>query len=123
MIDHVASLHPVLQALLAGLFTWGVTALGASLVFATRKLSRRFLDGSLGFTAGVMIAASFWSLLAPSILMAEEQTVFAWGPEATSGWREVFRLDEPTMGRITRMAVSPSRRWLALVVDEGRADD
>jgi hypothetical protein len=57
------------------------------------------------------------------ILMAEEQTVFAWGPEATSGWREVFRLDEPTMGRITRMAVSPSRRWLALVVDEGRADD
>jgi zinc transporter, ZIP family len=62
-----AGLPPVLQALLAGLFTWGMTALGAALVFGTKNVPRRLLDAMLGFAAGVMIAASFWSLLAPSI--------------------------------------------------------
>ena len=60
-------LNPVVQALLATLFTWGVTALGAASVFATRQINQKLLDGMLGFAAGVMIAASFWSLLAPSI--------------------------------------------------------
>ena len=64
-------LHPVLQALLATLGTWIVTALGASLVFFAKGISRKYLDGSLGMAAGVMIAASFWSLLAPAIDLAE----------------------------------------------------
>ncbi len=61
----------VLTALLATLFTWGLTALGAATVFLTTGVSRKLLDGALGFAAGVMIAASFWSLLAPAIEMSE----------------------------------------------------
>jgi ZIP family zinc transporter len=72
--------HSVLQALLGALFTWGLTALGAAIVFVTKGLSRRFLDASLGFTAGVMIAASFWSLLAPSISLAEDLGMISWLP-------------------------------------------
>ncbi|HOJ32057.1 MAG TPA: ZIP family metal transporter [Candidatus Hydrogenedentes bacterium] len=75
-----ASLHPVLQALLATLFTWGVTALGAGLVFFTKQIDQRVMDGMLGMAAGVMIAASFWSLLAPAIAMSEEMGGSAWVP-------------------------------------------
>jgi ZIP family zinc transporter len=71
---------PITQSLLAGLFTWGVTALGASVVFFTRNVNRQLLDAMMGFAAGVMIAASFWSLLAPSIAMAEAQGVRPWIP-------------------------------------------
>jgi ZIP family zinc transporter len=63
--------HVVLQAFLACLFTWGLTALGSGTVFFFRNINRRALDGMLGFAAGVMIAASFWSLLDPAIAMAE----------------------------------------------------
>lgn len=63
-------LHPAQQALIATLFTWGVTALGAALVFFFKRINQRVLDAMLGFAAGVMIAASFWSLLAPAIEMA-----------------------------------------------------
>ena len=63
--------HPAIQALFATLFTWGVTALGASLVIFFKNLNQKLLDAMLGFAAGVMIAASFWSLLAPAIEMAE----------------------------------------------------
>lgn len=77
----IETIHPVLQALLATSFTWSVTALGAVSVFLTRSVSRRLLDTMLGFAAGVMITASFWSLLAPSIQMAEESNgVPAWFP-------------------------------------------
>ena len=62
---------PVLLALFAGLFTWFVTALGASLVFFFKDINIKVLNAMLGFAAGVMIAASFWSLLAPAIEMAE----------------------------------------------------
>ena len=62
-----------MQALYAGLFTWGLTALGASLVFLFKNSSRKVLDISLGFTGGVMIAASFWSLLSPAISSVETQ--------------------------------------------------
>lgn len=62
---------PVLLALVAGLFTWFVTALGASLVFFFKDINIKVLNAMLGFAAGVMIAASFWSLLAPAIEMAE----------------------------------------------------
>jgi len=75
-------LHPVLQALLATCFTWGLTALGAAAVFAARDVSKRTLDAMLGFAAGVMIAASYWSLLAPAIEMAEGQAIPAWVPAA-----------------------------------------
>ena len=64
---------PVLQALIGGLFTWGLTALGASLVFFFKTSNRKVLDMCLGFTGGVMIAASFWSLLSPAIAAVEKQ--------------------------------------------------
>jgi len=64
---------PVMQALYAGLFTWGLTALGAALVFLFKSSNRKALDMSLGFTGGVMIAASFWSLLSPAIAYVEMQ--------------------------------------------------
>jgi len=75
-------LDPVWQATVAGLFTWGVTALGASGVLLRRAFPRTLLDAMLGFAAGVMIAASFWSLLAPSIEMAEAQGMPGWLPAA-----------------------------------------
>lgn len=80
MYTWFASQTPIIQSLLAGLFTWGVTALGAAVVFVTRSVNRRLLDAMMGFAAGVMIAASFWSLLAPSIEMAEAQGVMPWIP-------------------------------------------
>ena len=64
-------IDPVVAALLATLFTWGLTALGASFVFFFKTMNRVVLDGMLGFTGGVMVAASFWSLLAPAIEMSE----------------------------------------------------
>jgi len=82
MIEWFKALHPVVQALVATLFTWGVTALGASLVFLTRSVGRRVLDFMLAFAGGVMIAASFWSLLAPAIAMAEAQGRTPWIPAA-----------------------------------------
>ncbi|MEW6429175.1 MAG: ZIP family metal transporter [Thermodesulfobacteriota bacterium] len=76
--DLLRSLDPILQALAATLFTWFVTALGASLVFFTRRVNEKLMDSLLGFAAGVMIAASFWSLLAPGIAMAEEMGMRPW---------------------------------------------
>jgi len=64
--------NPVLAALIGTLFTWAVTALGASLVFPFKKVPKKVFNGMLGFSAGVMIAASFWSLLNPGIALAEE---------------------------------------------------
>jgi ZIP family zinc transporter len=74
------SLHPTLQALLAGLFTWAVTAVGAAAVFWTRQVNRKLLDAMLGFSGGVMLAASYWSLLAPAIQIAEHGPFPAWFP-------------------------------------------
>ena len=64
---------PILQALYAGLFTWIMTAIGAALVFLFKGSNRKVLDMALGFTGGVMIAASFWSLIAPAIDAVEVQ--------------------------------------------------
>lgn len=80
MTDFIAGFSPIVQALLATLFTWGVTALGASFVFFVRDFKQNLLDWLLGFAGGVMIAASFWSLLAPGIELAEEQGVTPWVP-------------------------------------------
>jgi ZIP family zinc transporter len=75
--------HVVLQALLATLFTYGLTALGAGSVFFFKDINRKVLDGMLGFAGGVMIAASFWSLLAPAIAMAEAAGTFPLIPAVT----------------------------------------
>jgi len=78
--DWFLSLHPIIQAFIAGLFTWGMTALGASLVFFTKQVSFKLLDSMMGFAAGVMIAASIWSLILPAIDMAEAQGHIGWVP-------------------------------------------
>lgn len=74
------SLHPVFQAFLAGLFTWSITAAGAASVFLFRRANRRLLDSLLGFSGGVMLAASFWSLLAPAIEISEHGNSPSWWP-------------------------------------------
>ena len=74
ILDFFQSLNsPILQALCAGLFTWILTSLGAALVFFFKGTNRKVLDMALGFTGGVMIAASFWSLIAPAIHAVEVQ--------------------------------------------------
>ncbi|MFH1086686.1 MAG: ZIP family metal transporter [Chloroflexota bacterium] len=75
MIATLAAMNPILQALLGTLFTWSVTAIGSLPVFFTKRLNRALLDAMLGLAAGVMIAASFWSLLAPAIEMSEGSPV------------------------------------------------
>ncbi len=71
VITYFESIDPILAALYATLFTWFLTALGASFVFFFKSMNRMVLDGMLGFTGGVMIAASFWSLLSPAIEMSK----------------------------------------------------
>ena len=71
IIHFFESIDPILAAFLATTFTWGLTAFGASFVFFFKTMNRVVLDGMLGFTGGVMVAASFWSLLAPAIEMSE----------------------------------------------------
>ena len=73
-------LSPVLQALIGTIFTWALTALGAAGVFLAKDINRKVLDVMLGFAAGVMIAASYWSLLAPAIEMSESQGIPGWLP-------------------------------------------
>lgn len=88
MIEFIKSFNnPIHQALIASLFTWGMTAAGASLVFFFKKNNQKVLDCSLGFTGGVMVAASFWSLLAPAITYTEKQieqgsSIPSWVPPA-----------------------------------------
>lgn len=78
MITFFEQFTPIQQALIGTLFTYSVTALGAALVFFFKSINKTVLNGMLGFAAGVMIAASFWSLLAPGIAMAEELGQVAW---------------------------------------------
>ncbi len=78
MIELLSSLNPALQALLAGVFTWGLTAAGAATVFLTKEVDRKGLDGLLGFAGGVMMAASFWSLLVPAIELSGGGSLPPW---------------------------------------------
>lgn len=90
-------LSPVTQAFLATCFTWGLTALGAGLIFVTHEIKRQVLDLMLGFAGGVMIAASYWSLLAPALEMAEGGPVPVWVPAATgflAGGAFLFGIDK-----------------------------
>ena len=71
IVEWFEGLNHIVQALLATCFTWAVTAAGASLVFFFRTINKKVLDAMLGFAGGIMIAASFWSLLAPAIDLSE----------------------------------------------------
>ncbi len=82
-MDWFDNLNPAIQALIATIFTWGVTALGAVTVCFFKKVNKKVLNTILGFSAGVMIAASFWSLLAPAIDLSEELGYIAWILPAT----------------------------------------
>ncbi|WP_235162426.1 MULTISPECIES: ZIP family metal transporter [Sediminibacillus] len=75
MTGWFTELSPVMQTLIMTIFTWISTAIGASFVFFTKKANQKLFDSMLAFAGGVMIAASFWSLLAPAISMAEEQGI------------------------------------------------
>ena len=90
MVGFLQQFHPVTQALLAGLFTWALTALGAAMVFMAKEIDKKILDTMLGFAGGVMIAASYWSLLAPAIEMSENQDVPVWFPPMVGFLWEVF---------------------------------
>jgi len=82
-MNDLLGINPVLLALIATLFTWAVTALGSGMVFFFKSINKKILNSMLGFAAGVMIAASFWSLLKPAIEMAEQQGKIAWIPAIT----------------------------------------
>lgn len=94
--EHVGAVE---AALVATIFTWGMTALGASLVFVFQRIQRKWFDGMLGFTGGVMVAASFWSLLAPAIEMSHGDGFFRVIPAAIGfafGALFIFVLDKLT---------------------------
>lgn len=97
--DFFRDLHPVFAALIATIFTWLLTAMGSALVFFFKKENRGLLDAMLGFTGGVMIAASFWSLLSPAIELSEKSFPphFTWIPAASGflvGALTLFFLDK-----------------------------
>ena len=78
LLEIFTNLNPIYQALIAGLFTWGVTALGSGIVFCFKVVNKNIMDALLGFSGGVMIAASFWSLLSPAIDIADNLDMIAW---------------------------------------------
>ena len=97
IIDYFSSIDPILAAFYATMFTWFLTALGASFVFFFKNMNRIVLDGMLGFTGGVMIAASFWSLLSPAIEMSEGEGFVKVIPAAVGfllGAMFIFGLDK-----------------------------
>ena len=97
IVSYFEGISPIRGALYATLFTWGLTALGASFVFFFKAMNRAVLDGMLGFTGGVMVAASFWSLLAPGIDMSPGEGFTKVIPAAvgfTMGALFIFALDK-----------------------------
>jgi zinc transporter, ZIP family len=80
IIDQFLTLSPVMQALIATLFTWAITMLGAGTVFMTKRVDHRILNAMLGFAAGVMIAVVYWSLLAPSVELSRGGSLPVWLP-------------------------------------------
>ena len=97
IVEYLSTLDPIIAALYAGMFTWAVTALGASFVFLVRGVNKKLLNGMLGFTGGVMVAASFWSLLSPAIEMSEGEGFTKVMPSAIgfiAGSLFIFGLDK-----------------------------
>jgi ZIP family zinc transporter len=82
-MEWLLKFNPILLALFASIFTWALTALGSAMVFFFKKINQKALNSMLGFAAGVMIAASFWSLLSPAIQMTKEQGGITWLPAVT----------------------------------------
>lgn len=78
MINWYMNLNYPIQALIASLFTWGITSLGAAVVFLFKKVNKNTMDAMLGLSAGVMLAATFWSLLSPALKMAENLKLISW---------------------------------------------
>ncbi len=78
MISWYMNLNYPIQALIASLFTWGITSLGAAVVFLFKKVNKNTMDAMLGLSAGVMLAATFWSLLSPALEMAENLKLISW---------------------------------------------
>ncbi len=78
MINFFIQLNPIVQALLATIFTWLITLIGASLVFFFKEINKNIMDSMLGFSAGIMIAASFFSLISPALDMAESLNMITW---------------------------------------------
>ena len=78
MINWYMNLYYPIQALIASLFTWGITSLGAAVVFLFKKVNKNTMDAMLGLSAGVMLAATFWSLLSPALEMAENLKLISW---------------------------------------------
>lgn len=113
MLDFLRSYDPMTQALMAGMFTWAITATGAAVVFIARTMSRVLLDSMLGFAAGVMIAASFFSLLLPAIDMATAMGLSAWIP-ATVGF-----LAGGIFLRIMDRFLPHLHPWLPMSIAEG----
>lgn len=118
MIAFLEQYSPIIQALMATLFTWAVTALGAGMIFFTKKVNRKLLDGMLGFASGVMIAASYWSLLAPAIELSEGLAVPVWFPAVTGfllGGVFLFAVDKLLphlhMGDDITNAEGPKTSW------------
>ena len=109
VIEYFESIDPVLAAFYATSFTWALTAAGAALVFLFKTLHRGMLDGMLGFTGGVMVAASFWSLLNPAIEMSETMyPTMSWMPAAVGflvGALFLFFLDKKQPIRVGRVTI------------------
>ena len=78
MINWYMNLNYPIQALIASIFTWGITSLGAAVVFLFKKVNKNTMDAMLGLSAGVMLAATFWSLLSPALEMAENLKLISW---------------------------------------------
>lgn len=125
MMNWFGGLNYALQALLATLFTWSITALGAGLVFFFKKIHKNVMDAMLGFAAGVMIAASFWSLLSPGIEMAGNLHMLPWAV-ATIGFLaggtllfigdKVFTLlDKKFLPEVNAMSSTSRKRCLMLI--------
>ncbi len=112
----VQNINPVWLALAATTFTWACTALGAGLVFFTKQVSRLFLDVMLGFAAGVMLAASYWSLLAPALAMSEPLGKLSWMPAAVGfmGGAIFLRLVDrflPHIHYLSGLKEGPNTHW------------
>lgn len=118
MPEWFEQLDAISQALLAGLFTWAMTAAGAAPVFFTRRVNRRLLDAMLGFSGGIMLAASYWSLLEPAVEISSRRGGPAWLPPAIGfavGGCFLWSLDKIVphlhLGLPTEQAEGPPSQW------------
>ena len=117
-MNNILSLPYPLQALLATLLTWLLTALGAAVVIFTQRVRRTFMDAMLGFGAGVMLASSFWSLLEPGIALAEtlHQPGFLAAGLGFLAGGGIMLLGDALMTRMNLTQLTESRRRAGLLI-------